>query len=318
MPPDDSGPWRLTTEMPGRRLEAGVVAMGTQVVVVGGYSTSLEEGLEITRTMLLFDTFDASWKELPPEVPVAWTHPAVVSVGGSLFVLGGLDRDLVAQGESYLLDLGGRVWERLTPMPAGLERGAAAVVHEPPFAYLFGGSQQARGAIATNLAVDLSGNNGTTRGLWAELPPLPSPRSHAAAARMEDGTFIVAGGTDDEGRPLAETIALAPNATAWTVRSPMPTARGGCAYGIVYGQLICAGGETETEALTAVEAYNPTTDLWTVLPDLPEPRAGVHGAVVGQRLYLPGGASALRFEPMASVYEFTLLDTIGQGDLGSR
>ena len=91
----------------------------------------------------------------------------------------------------------------------------------------------------------------------------------------------------------------------------MPTARGGCAYGELYGNLICAGGET-TEALGVVELYNVTTDTWessaldTRLDPMPGKRAGARGAVVANRLYVPGGSETLDFVPTTTLFEFSL------------
>ena len=318
-PPDaPASPWSTTTPLPEPRLESGVAANGTQVVVIGGYSSSLEQGLAVSRQVLVLDTFAETWTPVTPEAPVAWTHASVATAAGSIFLLGGLDQQLAAHGDAYVLDLGARVWEAMTPMPAGEERGAAAVVVYPPFVYLFGGSATV-GALATNLAIDTSSSGPTRRGVWSALPPLPAPRSHAAAMRMANGTFIVTGGFDGQGKPLADTLELAPNATAWTAtRKPMPTARGGCAYGVVLGELVCAGGETEAAALSVVEGYDPIRDVWMTYPPLPVPRAGIHGAVVGQRLFIPGGSESLRFEPTPDVFVFSPLDTLPRARLGSK
>ena len=70
----DCGPvWREGEIMPGRRLEPGVGALGTRLVVAGGISTSLAEGLAITPEVIAFDTLAGTWDSLP-DLPVAWTH----------------------------------------------------------------------------------------------------------------------------------------------------------------------------------------------------------------------------------------------------
>ena len=122
-------------------------------------------------------------------------------------------------------------------MPAGQERGAAAVVVSPPHVFLLGGATSG-GALASVLDFNVSTST------WSQLPDLPTARSHAAAMRLDDGTLIVAGGlADGTGIPLGDVYALPLGAAAWELREPMPTRRGGCAYGRVQRSLVCAGGE---------------------------------------------------------------------------
>jgi N-acetylneuraminic acid mutarotase len=302
MRPDS--PWREGAEMPGRRLEPAVAALGTRLVVAGGFSTSAREGLEITREVLVLDTFTGKWGALP-ELPVAWTHGALAASAGTLYLLGGLEGEtFVARGEAFVLGPDDDAWRELPPLPDGQERGAAAVVVAPPHIFLIGGSSTA-GALAS--VIDYSIASGT----WTQLPDLPSPRSHAAAMRLGDGTLIVAGGIADRtGAPLDEVLALPLGATEWQPRRPMSTPRGGCAYGQALGRLVCAGGEAGSSVLRVVEAYEPYADAWTELPELPEARAGTTGAVIGQQLYIPGGASALVFEPLPTVVIGSLVDAL--------
>lgn len=294
-------PWRDGPELPAPRLEAAVAALGTRLVVAGGFSTRTGE---ITREVLALDTLAGTWSPLPA-LPVAWTHGALAASAGTLYLLGGLEgTSYVARGEAFALDVGADAWRALPPLPPGQERGAAAVVVSPPHIYLIGGSSTA-GALASVLDYNLATM------MWTRLPDLPTPRSHAAAIRIADGTLIVAGGlAGPTGAPLAEVYALPLGAAAWEPRRPMPTPRGGCAYGAALGWLICAGGEAGSSALRAVEAYDPIADAWMTLPELPVARAGAPGAVVGQQLYVPGGSGSLAFEPTRTLLIFSLIDAL--------
>lgn len=305
---EERPPWTDAAELPGPRLEPGVAAMGTRLIVVGGFSSG---SLEISRQVLALDTFSDGWIALP-DAPVAWTHANVASIGGTLLLLGGLSgSDFVAHGESYALDLGGQVWAALPAMPPGYERGAAGVVVSPPSVFLLGGASST-GAHATNLVFDLRDGSWSTT-----LPDLPVARSHAAAMRMDNGTLIVAGGLSELNAPLSDVWALPLGATAWEPRTAMPTARGGCAYGAAGGQLVCAGGEAGSAALIEVESYNPVLDIWTTQPALTPARAGTQGAMIGQRLFVPGGSNTLAFEPVATVSVFSLIDTLPRCESGA-
>lgn len=300
-------PWSEGPALPAPRLESGITALGRQVIVLGGFDQSAAQGLRITTEVLALDLFAESWRSLP-DAPVAWTHANVSAASSTLYLLGGHDTtSFLARGESFALDLDAPApsWRSLAPMPPGMERGAAAVLSMPPHIYLLGGASTSD-ALATCLTYDFSTD------AWTILPELPVPRSHAAAMRLEDGTLIVAGGLSslDASRPLGDAWALPLNATAWVPLAPMRRARGGCAFGTVFGHLVCAGGEAGTGAVETVETYDPNTDTWTTQEDMPEPRAGTRGAVVGGRLYVPGGAAALQFEPTTSLYVFAFLDTL--------
>ena len=149
---------------------------------------------------------------------------------------------------------------------------------------------------------------------WSALPDLPAKRSHPAVMRMSDGTLIAAGGleTIESSSAKADVWSLSPRADAWQPRSPMLHARGGCAYGVVFEQLICAGGEVGSSALRTVERYDPVNDVWSALEDMPDERAGTQGAVVGGRLFVPGGARTLTFSPTNTLYAFAFLEALDQ------
>jgi N-acetylneuraminic acid mutarotase len=299
-PPPIGEPWTEVT-MPERRLETAAGALGTRLVIAGGFSASMTEGLPITTQVLTYDTLLDEWGALP-DAPVAWTHANIAAVGGVVFLLGGLDgTGFVAIGDSYVLEAEATEWTPLPPMPPGEARGASAVVVSGGHIFLFGGASTS-GVLANSLDFDIA-----TRS-WSVMPvDLPTARSHAAATRRFDGTFFLAGGLGDltSARPLGDVYALPQDGTVWELREPMPTPRGGCAYGTAFGQLFCAGGEAGLEALDVVEIYDTNRNVWTTATPMPEPRAGARGTVVGSRLYVPGGSSTLDFEPTDSLFVFT-------------
>jgi len=307
---DDGCPeqWRLY-DLPEPRLETGAGVLGTRLVMAGGFSGSMFEGLPITSKVLTFDTLTGAWGELP-ELPVAWTHANIAAVGGVVFALGGLDgRSFVADGRMFALEANATAWTELGSMSPEDARGGSAVVVSPGHVFLIGGASTA-GVLASILDFDLE-----TRTVSRFGVDLPIGRSHAAAMRRFDGMFVVAGGIGGLTGPqaLSDVWVLPQDASVWASRAAMPTARGGCAYGDLYGNLVCGGGETATEAVDAVEIYSVATDSWvssTTEPELLEPlpakRAGARGAVVANRLYVPGGSETLEFIPTTTLFEFSL------------
>jgi hypothetical protein len=306
--PNTAEPWTVST-MPERRLETAVGALGTRLVIAGGFSASMVEGLPITTKVLTFDTLrddlpDAErWASLP-DLPVAYTHGNLATVGGVVYLLGGLEGDaFAANGSSFVLEppvdgVEATEWTPLDPMPEGEARGAAAIVLSPGHVFVLGGAD------GTNLFSSVLDFDVTAR-TWSRFPvDLPTPRSHAAAIRRFDGTFVLAGGIGNSG-PLGDVYALPQDATVWEIREPMPTPRGGCAYGAVFTNLICAGGEAGAVALDVVEQYDANRNEWKSLESMPEPRAGATGTVVSNQLFIPGGSSTLAFEPTDTLFVFS-------------
>lgn len=283
-----------------RRLEASASALGSRLAVVGGFE---ESTLAISREVLLYDPFRDSWS-YGPAAPEAFTHAGLASSGATLYMLGGLEgAAFTPSGKSWRLDPGATAWEPLADMPAEEARGAAAVVVSTGHIYLLGG-ETAAGYAANILDYAIATNT------WSVYPiPLPSPRSHAAAMREGDGTFIIAGGVSTQG-VLGDTWALPLPPREIEPRAVMNTPRSGCAYGVLFGQLVCAGGATTGGVSTVVEVYDPTLDVWTVSTEMPMPRAGAPGAVVASRLYVVGGTATTTLDPTSTLLEFDYLDTL--------
>ena len=115
---------------------------------------------------------------------------------------------------------------------------------------------------------------------------------------------------------------------AWQMGAPMPLPRGGCAYGVVTGDLACAGGEASTSALKVTQSYDAVNDVWMCptddmspgctptkqLAEMPQSTAGTQGAAISDRLYVPGGSRTLPsvltgFAPTDTLFVLSPLDT---------
>jgi hypothetical protein len=306
-------PWSAGMTMPRDAQEPGVAARGLEVIVVGGYDLTPAGALEITARVDVLDTTSDAWQVMgrPPDAPVSWTDINLAAIGGTVYLAGGLEgMQHIAHGEAYELDPVDQTWQALAAMPAGLERGASGVIATPGRIYLLGGASSTA-AVPTCLAYDLPS------GTWIAEPDLPAPRANPAAMRRSDGSLIVAGGFASPGAsdPRGDVWLLPPEGAvprAWTPVAPMPEPRGGCAYGAVLGQLVCAGGEGPQGPAQTVETYDPyetTTQPWTVGEPMPVARAVVPGAVVGGRLFVPGGAPTPAIAPTDTLYRYAPLDT---------
>jgi N-acetylneuraminic acid mutarotase len=317
-PPAPEAPWQARTDLPDPRVESSAVALGTRMLVLGGFRTGAAEvpPLQITTDLLQFDPAaqpDKAWTIYtrggkPIADTPAWTHAAFVNVGGSLYLLGGLEgTTFTPSAKTYRLEPTSTRWDDdiVADIPEGRARGASAVAVSTGHIFLLGGAVGGNGFTASVLDYNVALNT------WTERPDLalPTARSHAAAMRDDDGTFILAGGLGDSGA-LGDVWAFDPLAQKWQPRDPMTEAHNGCAYGVIYGQLVCAGGVNATGVSKTVELYDPTLRTWTVVAEMPEARAGAASAVVSSRLYVAGGSESTMLAPTTSLFAFDFLDTV--------
>jgi len=286
--------WSAGPDLPAGRLEPGVIAAGDALWVIGGF----DDGIDIVVDTWVLAAGGSTWQPGPP-APAPLTHMNLAVVGSEIVLLGGLvGRDFTPIGSCWALDPGTGQWRSLAAMPAGQERGAAAVIVDGSRVVLAGGAGLGA-ALASVWAYDAA------RDRWSPLPDLPSPRSHAVGARGLDGALLVIGGTGglDASDPLDEVVALAGG--GWMPRTPMPVARGGCAAAVLDGGILCAGGEAGSAALAVTERYDLATDTWSELDAMPQPRAGTGGAALAGALWVPGGAHRLAYEPTRAVDVWT-------------
>ena len=308
--------WTAGTAAPRQVQQAGVAARGLDVVVAGGYDVGPGGALEITARVDVYDATTDDW-EPPgtlPDAPVHWTDIDLGALGDIVYIAGGLEgAQHIAHGEVYAFDLLLPMWHGLAAIPAGQERGAAGVISTPGRIYLLGG-MSSTAPLASCLAYDIA--TGTWIGA-SELPDLPAPRAHPAAMRRSDGSLIVAGGFagPDATDPRADVWRLPPEGAPdrrWTPVAPMLEPRGGCAYGVVAGQLVCAGGVGPAGPTATVEVYDPfeaSATPWTMGEPMPVARAVAPAAAVGARLIVPGGAPTPAVAPTDTVYVYAPLDT---------
>lgn len=316
-----ASPWATAQALPAPRFAPAVTAMGEQVIAVGGWTGS-GSAAALTADASIFDVPSAAWTALPA-APSARQYGQLGAIASTVFALGGLDASGSAQGDAYSLEttaetIGSDVWKTLAPLPAGYERGAAAVVVTAPRIYLIGGERD--GAPLASIiyydAIEDAWCPGSACDQVGDmLPDLPAALVAPAAARRSDGTFVVTGGLTALGSAAAAagaTYILSPDeqngSGTWAMGSAMPHPRGDCAYGTIETRLVCAGGEDATGAVTFTEGYDLINDDWIEYPSMPVARTGTPGAAVADQLYVPGGAADTGDAPTDTVYVFTLND----------
>ncbi len=76
----------------------------------------------------------------------------------------------------------------------------------------------------------------------------------------------------------------------WTLKTPMPTARGFTSGAVVDGKIYVIGGfPTHTSVTQVNEMYDPATDEWTKMEDMPEGRCAHAACTYNRKIYIFGG-----------------------------
>ncbi len=291
------GSWSAGTTLPLALQETAVVALGGEVVLLGG----LIAGGARSDLALAFDPATATWRRLP-DLPDRLHHANAAVVGGVVYLLGFLVADFDHDGSVYALDPAVGAWEPRAPMPAGTERGGGATVVLDGRIHVVGGLH-ARRAVTDHAAYDPSTDT------WTVLAPMPTPRDHLAAG-VVDGRLYAVGGRDvDADLPMDLLEIYDPTTGGWTTGAPLPTARGGLAAAVLDGRLYTFGGEGNALDPSGVfpqtEVYLPARDAWYPLAPMATPRHGTGAAVVDGRIWVPGGADRQSLAPTTANEAFS-------------
>jgi N-acetylneuraminic acid mutarotase len=283
--------WKTHASLPGgARQEHGVTAVGNTIYAVGG----LQNGV-VTGGTEIYDTATEKWSTIAA-LPTTIHHANVVTVGGKVYVLGGMlsFTDWSPISATFVYDpITGGNWTRLADMPNA--RGASAVGVHGTTVWIIGGENNRQSPVAHVSSYD------TVSGKWTSYPqaPLPGPRDHGGGAVVGD-TFVYAGGrtgaqTSWKGNTWVMNLTAAEK--KWVEKASMPTPRGGIATAKLDEKIYTFGGEGNPKETSGVfsesQAYDPKTDSWANLPRMATPRHGFGAAVVGDRIYLPGGSTLI-------------------------
>lgn len=270
----------------GARQENGVVALGDEVVVVGGF-----RGATVLSSVEAYAPSSDRWRSLAP-LPARLHHPNVAVVGGRLYVLGFLTgAGFVPDGRGFVYDPGADAWSPVASMPEGTLRGASATG-------VLGGKVWVVGGFRGVAVSDVSAYDPATD-QWEALPALPEVADHIVGGVVGEVFYAIGGRDRTISSHRASAWAYDPRVGAWEARAPMPTSRGGHAAAVWEGLIYVLGGEGNPEHASGVfdqnEVYDPATDTWAARAALKTRRHGTGAAALGGRIYLPGGADVIAF-----------------------
>jgi N-acetylneuraminic acid mutarotase len=281
------------------------------IAILGGIipsnDTNLAAPFETTALMQFYSITANTWTSRA-RIPQPLNHVNAAVVDGKIYLLGGLaesggpeNRAWRAIAECWMYDPSSDTWSELPSVPAGQERGSAAVGVFESNIYLAGGvtalelyGNQTQATVSVVSVFD------TVAQKWLDVPEpakfMSEGRDHAGAA-VVGGKMYVLGGRERGPGNVKDTVFilnLGDIEAGWEVDAArMPTARGGVAAGVVGKMIYTFGGEgnpaVESGVFAQVEAYDTVKDKWYRAGSMRVPRHGTYAVGVGGRVYVPGG-----------------------------
>ena len=133
---------------------------------------------------------------------------------------------------------------------------------------------------------------------WETKSPMPTARQGLSTS-VVNGKIYAIGGAEFSSASFSNSEKFStveeydPATDTWTIKSPMPTARGWHSANVVDGKIYIIGGARGATPsgmhVVTVEVYDPATDTWSQMGDMPASRGAGSGSVVDGKIYFFGG-----------------------------
>jgi Kelch motif len=309
-------PWHASPEdiaLPAPRTDGTAIQLGTKILYIGGWDGTAAQSTVYVAELSGIGNFDA-WKEGPP-LPEARSDASVVSVSGTIYVIGGLDADGAPTTTVFSMTPDPQTgefgeWEPLDDLALPEPRAMAVGLAGADGLWLIGG-EGPDGPVTTTYKSPLSEQG--ELGKWEPEAPLQRPQADALGAIVGDFVYVY-GGHDDAGPVGAVQLGTVGLEAAegfpenadqgkvvkWDIANQwnLPAARDDAAGWTANGTLYLVGGADNEGPKTELYWSIPNTDgsipEWKHLPqsDLPAGLTGGSAFVTGPNAVIAGGASA--------------------------
>lgn len=244
--------WAIKAPLPVGLHHAGVVAVGQQLYVAGGYTRS---GLSVWKPVASLYRYDPNtdrWSEgRPMSTPRGALALAVVKE--RILAIGGYNGEInVPAVEEY--DPQTDQWTAKASLPAPRDHLAAAT--DGRFIYAIGG--RLNGSYSQNVALVHQYDRETDR--WTQRADLPTARSGITAAILAGRIYVFGG--EAPGGTFSATEAYRPATDSWQTMAPMPTGRHGLGSAVVGSRVfVIAGGPKPGGSFSSAnEVFTPPRD----------------------------------------------------------
>src|SRR5579883_450998 len=277
--PGTPAPVATTSLGSGRVGHTATLLASGEVFVAGGIDST---GAATDETAIVTPT---TVKAGPRLAEPRALHSAVLLANGQVLLVGGQSdsNTVLATTEVYDPTAGAVT---AGPTLATARTGAFASTFGAPTQekVIVGGGSDGKNPLASVEVYD------PASGRFSSAGSLVEPLSGAQAARMDDGTVVVAGGVNANGPANAEVYD--PSTGAFT-KHPLAVQRAGSAFGATGSEAIVLGGVSANVLQGSCETYDMAARAFAPSATLLHPRADASATVVtgasGTQLVLAGG-----------------------------
>ena len=184
---------------------------------------------------------------MPPLFTGRLNHRSV-SLGDSVYVVGGKGVGDTVLGTVECLNVRRRQWSAMAEMPQAVLDPAVATYGNRVF--VFGGRDAQDVNLCCTQVLD------TTRGHWSTRSDSPEVCELGAAVTLNDVIYVVGGF-------IRTCLKYTPATDTWT-RLSQPREKHGNAPAVVWrGCILVAGGGGPEPRSSVIEQYDPLTDTWS-------------------------------------------------------
>ena len=281
--------WNTVTPMNSTLWAMAVTSDGSSIYAAGG-ATALP-GAPNSNLLQAYNPALNTWTNLTT-LPTIVAGACLASVGGKLYLFGGVDNVGAFRDLLQLFDIAAGTWSAGPPMPGPRAAMGCGVINGK--VYLVSGCFSDP---LTNAQVQ---NWEFAPGTSIYTPRAPVPRGAClAGAAVSEGRLHFVAGQDATG-VVNRHYAYSPPLNTWAPLASITTAVNGAgAVGlgamtpVCHGDVIVIGGGTQlppnTNPTTVTQLYDIAFDFWSTGPPLSQGRFSLGAAQAGDTLIAVGG-----------------------------
>ncbi len=251
-----SNTWSAVEALRNARFNASATVFNGQILLTGGREVG-----ELTDDAEVYDPIDARWESFDHLQDKREGH-GVFSVGGDVYVFGGLNEALQYRDDAEVYNEGTGNWDDYGFWVLNQPRAAFGAIPEGNGVLIFGGF----GPFGPVAGVEFYVPNQTGE----SRATMPGPRGSLASAKAGNLIFAI-GGRNAGGSVVGRVDAYNSNVNQWATWPSLPEPREGAVAAGVGNDLYVFGGQTDTGVLatsalmlstvTANEADAPDADF---------------------------------------------------------
>jgi N-acetylneuraminic acid mutarotase len=244
--------WELAPPMGyPRKAHTATPLENGEVLVVGG----VDESPLIGSSAEIYDPGTNTWRPALNMQLARVRHAAAWIPGDRVLVIGGLDENASLMGTAEIYDPIANLWAFLPSMRAPRAVHTATPLLDGDVLVVGG-----RGGDTGDIDLDVAERFAPTGQGWTTVAPISLGRSQHAAALLDDGTLLVAGGIGFFA-PGNSVETFDPTSGTWTTVGSMTDARWDFTATLLENKgLLVTGGAV---SLRSAEVYDPRRSDWT-------------------------------------------------------